>query len=97
MMFQGEDSSVMSEEDKTQHKGSEATEKARKTSHGNEVKYFTRCNATISIFYPLDSSRNDLLSSENEQHLKHFYIIITSVPKTKNQIDRSSFFEIETA
>ncbi|XP_068682638.1 lethal(3)malignant brain tumor-like protein 4 isoform X1 [Montipora foliosa] len=39
MMFQGEDSSVMSEEDKTQHKGSEATEKARKTAHGNEWIY----------------------------------------------------------
>lgn len=40
----------MSAEEKTKHNGSEEAKKQNKSSHGNEVKYFTRCNATISFF-----------------------------------------------
>lgn len=40
----------MSTEDKTKHNGIEEAKKQNKTSHGNEVKYFTHRNATISVF-----------------------------------------------
>ena len=40
----------MSTEDKTKHNGIEEPKKQNKSSHGNEVKYFTHRNATISVF-----------------------------------------------
>ena len=40
----------MSTEDKTKHNGIEEPKKQNKSSHGNEVKYFTHRNAAISVF-----------------------------------------------
>lgn len=40
----------MSCEDITKHNGAEEPKKQNKSSHGNEVKYFTRYNAILSVF-----------------------------------------------
>lgn len=40
----------MSTEEKTKHNGIEEAKKQNKSSHGNEVKYFTHRNAAISVF-----------------------------------------------
>lgn len=47
----------MSTEDKTKHNGTEEAKKQNKTSHGNEVKYFTHRNATISGFFRVKTSQ----------------------------------------
>ena len=58
MMFQAVETGVVSPEDNAKHKGSEDPKQQNKSSHGNEVKYFTRCNTTISIFILLTSRRS---------------------------------------
>ena len=40
----------MSCEDITKHNGAEEPKKQNKSSHGNEVKYFTRYNTILSVF-----------------------------------------------
>jgi len=47
----------MSTEDKTKHNGIEEPKKQNKSSHGNEVKYFTHRNATISVFFRIKTSQ----------------------------------------
>lgn len=97
MMFEGEDSSVMmTEEDETQHKGSEETEKPNKSSHGNEVKYFMQYNAAISIFSSFKTLRNmayNRLKWARSWSIPHKR---NSCHKAKNKTRKSSFFEIET-
>lgn len=81
MMFQGAETGLMSPEDNAKHKSSEDPKQQNKSSHGNEVKYFTRCNTTISIFHPFDFTQIGLPSKENYGSAKQFFVHVTSVLK----------------
>ncbi|XP_029187358.2 lethal(3)malignant brain tumor-like protein 3 isoform X1 [Acropora millepora] len=72
MMFEGEDSSVMmTEEDETQHKGSEETEKPNKSSHGNEWIYGSissgdlEKNSFIGMAYGPPAKKQKIQSGES--------------------------------
>ena len=65
MMFQGAETGVMSTEDKTKHNGNDEPKQQNKSSHGNEVKYFTHCNTPFQFFVVLTSPKKVYLRREN--------------------------------
>jgi len=91
MMFQAAETGSMSTEDKTKHNGIEEAKQQNKSSHGNEVKYFTHCNTTISIFYPFNFAINGLPSKGKNDSLNQSFINITFAFKRTIRREKAVF------